>query len=164
MALTWFGLSLSSFSAEHKETCSESVAKLMQVFTSDYFWDNPLEFAWSVTELKADARAMGLCVVLWGRLLQMFTRGGLERYRHPGRWWSFQQWGPWEFTARLYRRQKNGLLHGREWALCNDGRWVKRNPVLNPVRNVSFTVTHMDTRPVARLPRHKRDGDFKQCR
>ena len=41
--------------------------------------------------------------------------------------------------------RRMGCFTSRERALCNDGRWVKRNPVLNSARNVSFTVTHMDT-------------------
>lgn len=46
---------------------------------------------------------------------------------------------PASATAR-----RMGGFTSRDRALCNDGRWVKANPVLNSARNVSFTVTHMD--------------------
>ena len=81
------------------------MAKLMQVFTSDYFF-KIIHLSLSTVPLK------------WTRMLQP-QRGrrcrcsqevGLGRYRHLGRQWSFQQWGPWEFTARLTSDRRMGCF------------------------------------------------------
>lgn len=56
-----------------------------------------------------------------------------------------KQWSPWECSSWLTPHRRTGILTYRKWALCTDGQWVKRNPILNSVQNVSFYVTRTDT-------------------
>lgn len=61
------------------------------------------------------------------------------RYRHPGRWKSFQQW-----SLENLQPGSSGTEEWALWALCTGGGRVARNPILNSTRNVSFAVTRTD--------------------
>lgn len=57
--------------------------------------------------------------------------------------------------------KRMGGFTSRDRALCNDGRWVKANPVLNSARNVSFTVTHMDSHACTSSARAQEQREFQ---
>lgn len=76
-----------------------------------------------------------------------------------------KQWSPPENALPgSPSTEERAFWLAESWALCTDGRWFKRNPVLNSeAQNVSFYVTRTDTL-VPHLPWHKQHDDFKYCR
>lgn len=103
-----------------------------------------LYFYYYSTEGDTDASVTDVSVAV-GASQQMFQRGGLGRYDVSRERMELSTMKVLGIYCLAYQRQKNGLLRLREHSLCNDERWVKRKPFLNSARNVSFTVTHMDT-------------------
>lgn len=150
VTLIWLCPGLFSVAAEHKETCSESLRKLMQVFALDFFFkDNPLE---SVFSLEHSHRCVSCSVGHGCRCSQAEASREVKE---------LSTMRALTIYCLAHHGQKNGRLHRQRAGFMQWQTMSQEEPILNSTRNVSFTVTHMDTPACASYAKIQEEWEFQ---